>query len=131
MEKILSNTVKAVGNYNDIPTSITSAATVVTMISGLTITKTADKQVWADGNLTYTIIIENKSDNSYNTPEIKDVLDENLIEFVQDSVTIDGQKASSSDYEFDSSTSTLTINLTDIAVSTSKTVTFEVSKKNS
>lgn len=131
MEKILSNTVKAVGNYNDIPTSITSAATVVTMINGLTITKTADKQVWADGNLTYTIIIENKSDNSYNTPEIKDVLDENLIEFVQDSVTIDGQKASSSDYEFDSSTSTLTINLTDIAVSTSKTVTFEVSKKNS
>lgn len=131
MEKILSNTVKAVGNYNDIPTSITSAATVVTMISGLTITKTADKQVWADGNLTYTIIIENKSDNSYNAPEIKDVLDENLIEFVQDSVTIDGQKASSSDYEFDSSTSTLTINLTDIAVSTSKTVTFEVSKKNS
>lgn len=131
MEKILSNTVKAVGNYNDIPTSITSAATVVTMISGLTITKIADKQVWADGNLTYTIIIENKSDNSYNTPEIKDVLDENLIEFVQDSVTIDGQKASSSDYEFDSSTSTLTINLTDIAVSTSKTVTFEVSKKNS
>ncbi len=131
MEKILSNTVKAVGNYNDIPTSITSAATVVTMISGLTITKTADKKVWADGNLTYTIIIENKSDNSYNTPEIKDVLDENLIEFVEDSVTIDGQKASSSDYEFDSSTSTLTINLTDIAVSTSKTVTFEVSKKNS
>ena len=48
MEKILNNTAQAVGNYNDIPTSITSTATVVTMISGLTITKTADKQVWAD-----------------------------------------------------------------------------------
>ena len=91
MEKILNNTAQAVGNYNDIPTSITSTATVVTMISGLTITKTADKQVWADGNLTYTIIINNNSTMPYKTPEVKDVLDTSLVEFVPDSVTIDGQ----------------------------------------
>ncbi len=46
METELTNTVKAVGNYNNIPTSITSDALVVTMISGLTITKTADKSIW-------------------------------------------------------------------------------------
>lgn len=46
METELSNTVRAVGNYNDVPTSITSAVSVVTMISGLTITKTADKPVF-------------------------------------------------------------------------------------
>ena len=34
MESILSNTVSAVGNYDDIPTAITSTATVVTMVSG-------------------------------------------------------------------------------------------------
>ena len=45
METELTNTVKTVGNYNNIPTSITSDALVVTMISGLTITKTADKSV--------------------------------------------------------------------------------------
>ncbi len=33
MEITLNNTVSAVGNYNSIPTSITSLASVVTMIS--------------------------------------------------------------------------------------------------
>lgn len=129
MEKILSNTAKAVGNYNSIPTSITSTATVVTMISGLTITKTADKQVWADGVLTYTIIINNNSDKPYSTPEIKDELDTTLIEFIPNSVTIDSQIADSSDYSFDESTNILTINLNDIAISESKVVTFQVKKK--
>lgn len=129
MEKILNNTAQAVGNYNDIPTSITSTATVVTMISGLTITKTADKQVWADGILTYTIIINNNSTMPYKTPEVKDVLDTSLVEFVPDSVTIDGQTASPSDYEYKEETSTLTVNLSDIDVSSSKTITFQVKKK--
>lgn len=129
MEQTLTNVVTAVGNYNEIPTSITSTASVVTMISGLTITKTADKTTWADGNLTYTIVINNKSENPYAAPKITDVLDENLITFVADSVTIDGAKASSSSYEFDEASNTLTITLEDIGPSTSKTVTFEVSKK--
>lgn len=129
MEQTLSNTAKVVGNYESIPTAITYSATVVTMVSGLTITKTADKQVWSDGNLTYTIIISNKSDKTYGTPEITDVLDTNLIDFVPNSVTIDGSAASSSDYEYKSDTGTLTINLEDIAASASKTVTFQVSKK--
>lgn len=129
MEKTLTNTVKAVGNYNDIPTAITSAASVVTMINGLSITKTADKEVWAEGNLTYTIIIENKSEKAYNDPEITDVLDTTLVNFVEDSVTIDGQKAIvDTDYSYDTSTNTLTINLSNIEVSTSKTITFQVSK---
>lgn len=35
MESELSNKVTEVGNYNSIPTSITSTASVVTMIDGL------------------------------------------------------------------------------------------------
>ena len=111
MEKELNNTVNAVGNYNSVPTSVTSAASVVTMIDGLTITKVADKPVWADGELTYTITISNNADKPYV------------------SVTIDGVEASSSEYEYDTGTNTLTVNLTDIDVTNSKVVTFKVRKK--
>ena len=88
MENELSNTVSAVGNYNSIPTSITSLASVVTMISGLTITKSADKPIWADGILTYTIVVDNKASETYSSPVVSDVLDNTLIEFVSGSVTI-------------------------------------------
>ena len=100
METELNNTVSVLGNYNSIPTSINSDVTLVTMVSGLTVTKTADKAIWADGILTYTIIVDNKTQNTYTTPVITDMLDINLIEFVNDSVTIDG--VTSSAYTYDS-----------------------------
>ena len=130
MEKELNNTVTAVGNYNDVPTSITSAVSVVTMIDGLTIVKSSDKQNWADGNLTYTIIISNQAEKPYNSPEVKDILDTSLVDFVENSVTIDGKTAEQSDYAYDDGTGTLTINLSDIAVSEVKTITFQVKKKS-
>lgn len=46
METILSNTVSALGNYNDVPTAMASEAVLVTLLDGLKITKTADKPVW-------------------------------------------------------------------------------------
>ena len=48
----LSNTANVVINYNQIFTSITSFSSVVTMISGLVITKEVDKFILADGVLT-------------------------------------------------------------------------------
>lgn len=130
MEQTLTNTVRAVGNYDSIPTAITSTASVVTMISGLSITKTADKQVWAEGNLTYTIKIDNQSEKTYTEPKITDELDTTKVTFVENSVTIDGSTADTSKYNFDSDTNTLTITLDDIAVSNSCTVTFQVSKNS-
>ena len=129
MEQTLNNTVRVVGNYDSIPTAVTSTATVVTMVSGLSITKTADKPVWADGNLKYTIIVTNNTQKTYETPEITDVLDTSLITFVEGSVKIDDVEAETQDYEYTEDTGKLTINLEDIAASSSKTVTFEVSKK--
>lgn len=129
METELTNTVRAVGNYNNIPTAITSDALVVTMVSGLTITKTADKSIWADGALTYTITINNQSTQSYTSPVITDVLDTSLVVFTPDIVTIDGVKATSSKYTYDESTSTLTVNLEDLAAAATKTITFQVTKK--
>lgn len=130
MEKELRNIVTALGNYNDIPTSISSPVLVTTLISGLTITKSADKSIWADGSLTYTITIDNQTTVSYTEPKVTDILDAELVEFVDGSVTIDDQKATSEQYTYDTTTNTLTVNLTDLAPSETKTITFQVTKKS-
>ena len=127
MENELTNTVTAVGNYNSIPTSITSTASVVTMIDGLTIAKTADKTVWADGELTYTIIVDNQTEKTYEEPVITDKLNTTLVEFVDGSVIIDGVAATSSEYLYQ--IDTLTINLSTINANDSKTISFKVRKK--
>ncbi len=129
MEKELNNTVSAVGNYNNIRTAISSENLAVTMIDGLDITKTADKQVWVDGDLTYTIVLKNETNKTYTSPIVTDILDDNLVFFVDKSVTIDLVEASSSDYTYRSDTHTLTVNLTDIEPSGTKTISFKVSKK--
>ncbi len=127
MEKELSNIVSAVGNYDQIPTSITSVASVVTMIDGLSISKVADKRVWADGLLTYTVTITNNTVKEYSSPVVQDTLDILLIDFVDSSVTIDG--VTSSAYTYSSDTGLLTINLDKIDASSSKVITFQVKKK--
>lgn len=125
----LNNLVTAVGNYNSVPTSLTSNTSVVNMIEGLTITKTADKTNWIDGNLTYTIVIDNKADQTYENPVVTDVIDTNLVEFVNDSVMIDGVKATTSQYNYNTANHTLTINLNNITPSSSSTLKFQVTKK--
>ena len=49
----LTNVADVTGTYDSIPTTLTSEAIITDLISGLTIVKTADKQNWATGNLTY------------------------------------------------------------------------------
>lgn len=129
MNNQLSNTASAVGAYNGLPTSITSEAVAVTLVSGLTITKTADKQSWADGNLTYTITINNQATETYTAPVITDIIDTSLVDFVEDSVYINGTKAQTSQYTYDTATNTLTINLADITPSSTGVTTFQVKKK--
>lgn len=125
----LSNTASAVGTYNGVPTALTSEASVVSMVSGLSITKTADKQSWADGLLTYTITIQNNAAENYGAPVVTDVIDGTLVTFIPDSVMIDGTKATSSQFTYDAGSNTLTINLTDITPSSSQEVKFQVAKK--
>lgn len=130
MDRELENIASVVGTYNNLPTSMTSQALVVAMIDGLSITKSADKQSWVDGSLTYTIKIDNQATQSYENPVITDVLDNTLVDFVEDSVYIDGEKATASQYTYDAATHTLTINLSSIESNASSTVTFQVSKKS-
>lgn len=129
MENELSNLASALGNYNSIPTSITSDAVLVTMVSGLTITKSADKTIWADGALTYTIKIDNQSSETYAAPVVTDILYGTLVNFVDGSVTIDGVKATESEYSYEEGTNTLKVTLADVAAGGSKTITFQVTKK--
>ncbi len=126
--KELLNTVSATGTYNGLPTAITSEAVAVQIVDGLTITKTADKQSWGNGLLTYTITIQNTAAESYATPVVTDVIDTTLVKFVPDSVYIDDVQAESSQYTYDDTTHTLTINLSDITSGSSKKITFQVSK---
>lgn len=126
----LNNIALARGNYNNVPTSITSNTSIVNLVEGLTITKEADKTNWIDGNLTYTITIDNQSDKSYEQPIVTDIIDTSLVDFIDGSVKIDNVTATDTEYKYDTTTHTLTINLKDITPSSNSTITFLVKKKS-
>ena len=64
----LSNIANVTGNYDAIPTTLVSEAVITELIACLTIVKTADKQNWASGNLTYTVTITNGAKNPFESP---------------------------------------------------------------
>lgn len=82
METKLNNTGSVLEQYDVVPTSVNSEVLVVSLISGLTVTKSADKMVWADGTLTFIIGVDNQTEKSYTAPVITGVLDINLVSFV-------------------------------------------------
>lgn len=129
MDQQLTNTVSAVGTYNSLPTSLSSEAVVVNLVSGLTITKSADQESWANGPLTYTITIDNQAPESYVSPVVTDIIDTTLVDFVAGSVTIDGVAATDSQYKYDEGSHTLTITLADVAPTKSSVVKFQVTQK--
>ncbi len=129
METKLNNTASVLGEYDGVPTSVNSEVLVVSLVSGLTVTKSADKMVWADGTLTFTIEVDNQTEKSYTAPVITDVLDINLVSFVAGSVIIDGEAADTSKYTYDDATGTLKVTLNDIVAGGKSTITFQVTKK--
>ena len=129
METELTNTATVLGEYNSIPTEISTTTLVVTILEGLTVTKSADKPIWTEGNLTYTVEINNETTQAYTTPVITDILDPTLITLVKGSIKVDSTPLEDSNYTFEDSTGKLTITLPDITTQSKKTVTFEVSKK--
>lgn len=129
METILSNTVSALGNYNDVPTAMASEAVLVTLLDGLKITKTADKPAWADGVLTYTIVLTNDETKPYTAPVVTDIIDNTLVDFISGSVMIEGVAATDDQYSYNENTHTLTVLLDDIAATSTRTITFQANKK--
>lgn len=55
----LTNTVNGTGTYDSVPISLTSNTSVVKLVDGLTLMLEADKTYWKDGNLKYTITLDN------------------------------------------------------------------------
>lgn len=121
----LTNTANVVGNYESVPTTLTSEAVITEMITGLTIIKTADKQNWATGILTYTVTISNDTDVPYESPSFTDILDPDLIKLVDDSVEVNGV---ASQHTYDSATGLLTISLETIDKASNSVITFQVQK---
>jgi len=119
----LSNTVSSKVTYNNIPTSLTSNTSVVNII-----TKTADKQNWGSGSLTYTITIDNQSDMAYENPTVTDVINTNLVKFLDGSVVINNTVVTSQQYNYDDSSHTLTVTLDEVAAKSITTITFRVDK---
>lgn len=123
----LFNTVTSLGNYNSIPTSLTSNTSVVNIIEGLIISKEADKKNWSDGNLTYTITIDNTTDTSYESVVVEDAIDTSLVELILESITINGAKAQTSEYSYESNT--LKVNIERVGATSQAIITFSVKKK--
>lgn len=125
----LTNIAQVTGTYDNVPTSLTSNASVVNMIEGLTLTKDADQKNWSTGDLTYTITINNQTDKDYTNLTLTDVIDNTFVDFINDSLKINNQAAEASKYSYDDGTHTLTVNLDDITATSTVTLTFRVKKK--
>lgn len=121
----LSNIANVTGDYDAIPTTLTSEAVITEMIAELTIVKTADKQNCASGNLAYTVTISNSAENPFKKPTFTDTLDPLLISLVENSVKVNGTDAN---YTYDSETGLLTVELETIAKDGSTEITFQVQK---
>lgn len=126
----LNNTATSVGNYNNISTALTSNTSVVNIIEGLTLIKEADKTNWSGGNLKHIITVNNQTDKTYEKPVITDVIDTDLVEFINGSVIINGIEASTSQYRYNNDTHTLSVDLDDVTPSSISTLTFLVKKKD-
>lgn len=126
MDNTLTNLVTASGTYNLISTVLTSDAVVTQLVSGLTIVKVADKGVWTDGYLTYTITLTNNAQYDFETPTLNDILDPTFVTLVEDSVMVDDAVTA---YTYDEITGALAVTLPTIEVDGSTVVTFQVAKK--
>jgi len=114
------------------PVSFSTNQVMVTIVTGLTATMSADKTMWVNGPLTYSIIIDNATGTTYDLSAITltDTLDITQVEFnATYGVEVDGTPLSSSDYSYNSSTGELSITLpADIADGASSTITYQVTQ---
>ena len=118
------------GTYNGQSLSLSSDLLSVILTDGLSLTMTADQAVWADGVLTFTVVLSNVSGlYPYVAPVVTSVLDPTLIELVDDSVILDGTAlVLDTDYTYDDTTGTLVVDFDDVAIAASSTLTFQVQK---
>lgn len=130
MATALNNTATINGQYNGEVFDPISAASVAAIVYA-TVTNNADPAIWiGDGALTHTVeITNNDTEHPLTNLVVTDILDPALTVFVSGSTEIDGTAALAGDVTYDELTGLLTVQVPDIPVSSSSTITFRVMKK--
>ena len=122
-DSILLNKALLNGSYDSSAVELDSNILSTTIVTGLTVTKSASADIWLNGYLTYTVTIANDADEDFVDPIMTDTLDITQIALVDNSVKINGVTAA---YTYDSETGLLTVEIPTVTAGTSATVTFQV-----
>lgn len=125
----LENCSTVFATHDGIPMDLPSNC-VLTLMVDVSVVKSADRKVWATGELTYTVDIKNDNGLALTDSRFEDLLDPDLIVFVNGSVTVtvNGTAVPSPVYNYDSTTGLLTVTLPSIAPNDHVVITFRVVK---
>lgn len=126
MNTVLNNFL-VTGKINNLDTTITSNIISVEVPSSpLSISKLANKNIWSDGILKYSITITNNSNSNIINGIFKDVINPKYANVIPSSVLVNN---SSYQFTYNKATGQLEINNLNINVNEIVTVTYSVSKK--
>ena len=126
MNTILNNFL-VTGKINNLDTTITSNIISVEVPSSpLSISKLANKNIWSDGILKYSITITNNSNSNIINGTFKDVINPKYANVIPSSVLVNNNSYT---FTYNKATGQLEINNLNINVNEIVTVTYSVSKK--
>lgn len=126
MNTVLNNFL-VTGKINNLDTTITSNIISVEVPSSpLSISKLANKNIWSDGILKYSITITNNSNSNITNGIFKDIINPKYANVIPSSVLVNN---SSYPFIYNKATGQLEINNLNINVNEIVTVTYSVSKK--
>lgn len=127
MTDSVKNIATVAGIFDSTSATLNSNSIITPMTNDLAIVKEADQDMWATGELTYTVTVSNTSATlPYEDVIFTDILDPTKIALVTDSVKIDDVTTV---YTYDEITGTLVVTAGNIAASTDLVITFKVVKK--
>lgn len=112
---------------NNLANIYTSNDVFVSVIDGVSITKTADKAVWVSGPLTYTLLVTNTTEGELTDIVVTDQIEETAVNFnTEYGVLINGVSATNYSYQ----NGLLSVPLTRLGANESASITFQVVIKN-
>lgn len=125
----LTNEAEVSGSYDGVDVYDTTELSVE--LSAITIKKEADKKIWVNGNLTYTITVNNIDESTPGIPAtgvvVTDFIDPKIAKLVDGTVQINGTPAvSPTQYTYDPITGLLTVMLEDMPAGSKHIITFQV-----
>lgn len=132
-ERTLTNYAEMEGTFGIIPFEDEKSTEVSVTLVELPFTKTADREVWFSGELTFTLTVSN-SDNTESLPDvvISDTLDTTMFDYIPDSVVVmfDGVALTlGTDYTVDYTAPVLEVTfLVDIPAASVATISFRGKK---